>query len=140
MLYQWGLRARVRSAYDAENDSKRLWSEVIGNGRLTQTAILYDALQVPGGAESVALLLSQTLPDAKLCVGSVSKGFDHQLNHADQITSLGGEVNHAALRAWSMIRRFERCSGWWQQANHLVLSGSYAPVAAHRCEGRKFNP
>jgi len=88
--------------------------------------VLYDFLQVKGGAEQVSLTLVNQLPNCDLCVGfSVNQFTDincYQLTSATQI------IGWQTLKT---IYAFTYRTQFLDQYDWVIFSGSNAPIAVH---------
>ena len=102
-------------------------------------AFLYDFLQVPGGAEQVALNFVNFFRNARLVVGCLNEElFAEALLDSSRLTVLGKKYEHPAFQALNAIRVFTRRTGFLADFKTVVYSGSYAPLAV-RSHGRGKN-
>ena len=103
-------------------------------------AFLYDFLQVPGGAEQVALHVHRTFDEIDLTFGFI-----------DRCSFPEGSLTHSRIQAltsastvpgWQGIKTmsaFERKSAFLQNYQTVIYSGVYAPVAIkHHFKGRNI--
>jgi glycosyltransferase involved in cell wall biosynthesis len=96
---------------------------------LPTTAVVYDFLAVPGGAEAVTLHWLRTHPDWSLVTGFVEpRAFPSTALPMDRITALGRPVAHPARQALQVSRRFRRQGACLRAWNRVLFSGVYAPV------------
>lgn len=96
---------------------------------LHRTTVLYDFLQVGGGAERVSLMLAERLP-AQLVVSAVHPGFRCQA--PEMVRTLSGRPlpERAWTRAWHALDCFSKMRPD-PSAGAALFSGHYAPMAAH---------
>ncbi|MDR2877836.1 MAG: glycosyltransferase [Chromatiales bacterium] len=94
--------------------------------------ILYDYLQVNGGAERLALTLARGLPAARLGVSGLYPDFAaaHPLGVDADI--LGGRLAGRLPRVPWALAVFSRLPARLLQARTVIYSGLYAPLAAPR--------
>ena len=98
-----------------------------------KTAVVYDFLQVRGGAERLSRLMARRMP-ADLYVHSASR--DELEQSATPFLSLTGNPTSTssvrrALSAWRGFEFMAKRSGY----SHVVFSGHYAPMAWHAFPG-----
>ncbi|MCK5665194.1 MAG: glycosyltransferase, partial [Thiotrichaceae bacterium] len=103
-------------------------------------AILYDYLQVNGGAERVSLQMLKEFPDARLIVSSVNH---HSFSEADlagnDILSLSSFSSLAPVRILKSIYDFGYSQSYINQYDSVIYSGFYSPLAiAQREAGNNF--
>jgi len=95
--------------------------------------VLYDALQVRGGAEHVALTVARCHGAADLCVGYVDRGhFSRRALAGIEVLNLNARVPTAPGQALRLLRAFARNGRLPNDYQWALYSGSYAPVAVHR--------
>ncbi|ADE16682.1 glycosyl transferase group 1 [Nitrosococcus halophilus Nc 4] len=101
--------------------------------------ILYDFLQVPGGAERVTLLLARAFPEFDLCVGARNHGVipDGEMVGLKCI-ELGSIARSPAWRALKTMRLFRSRTAFLSRYEVVLYSGVYAPVAVHHHKGRNI--
>lgn len=94
-------------------------------------AILYDFLQVAGGAERVSLELAAELP-ADLYVGYLNQGVPSRLGYQDQlrIRSLNLNAPFLPLRTLRLMHGFSSWSAP-QEYRWMIYSGNFSPLAVH---------
>jgi glycosyltransferase involved in cell wall biosynthesis len=93
------------------------------------TAVVYDFLAVPGGAEAVTLHWLNTHPEWSLVTGFVDeRAFPSSMVPVDRITALGKPVTHPAWQALQVSRRFRRHGAGLRAWDRVLFSGVYAPV------------
>lgn len=95
--------------------------------------ILYDYLQVAGGAERLLLELARALPDYRLVVsrvypGAKSIGAFGQV----QVHSLGTPSTRLLGRIPEAIWNFRHATRFLEEADVVLYSGFYAPFSVHR--------
>ena len=91
--------------------------------------VLYDFLQVRGGAEQVSLYLSRTL-QADLCVGYVEPGvLDKTERTAVNILNLQSKSSVYPLTLLNTMRAFSRRNLFQRKYDWAIYSGYYAPGA-----------
>lgn len=100
--------------------------------------VLYDFLQVRGGAEAVTLAAAEALAADALCVGFREAVFPASAISGLDLITLGGPVRSRALQYLSGIRRFERRTRFLADYDWVLYSGSSAPCAVHRHAGRNI--
>lgn len=95
-----------------------------------KSAVLYDFLQVQGGAEMVTLGLFQHFQHSDLITGFINEempiNFDNTSGKIIPLTSL------TSVRGWQAFktcRAFEKKTSMLGCYNRLLFSGSYAPLA-----------
>lgn len=100
--------------------------------------VLYDFMQVPGGAEQVTLQLARAF-NADLCFGYRDNTFfDAELTGIHCI-DLGVKSSIYPLRLLKTLRAFEYKTTFLNQYDWAIYSGSYAPVAVHnQITGKKI--
>lgn len=101
------------------------------------TALVYDFLLVPGGAEQVTLHLLERHPDWRLFTGFVdTRAFANARLPRNRIEALGKPVRHPARQARRVMRVFRREGRALGDFDRVLFSGVYAPVGArHRPRG-----
>lgn len=112
-----------------------------GVERKQKGAVLYDFLQVRGGAEAVTLEIASVLSASILCVGFI--GEDMMLPGAFEgadvaVISLGKPIRNRAFQYLSGISRFRRKTRFLQDCDWVVYSGSNAPAAVRHASGRNI--
>ncbi|MCN4144472.1 MAG: glycosyltransferase [Thiohalomonas sp.] len=103
---------------------------------LLKKGILYDYLQVQGGAEQVALMLSeyydgsQQADGSQLLVSSINpENFDLSLPAMQNIQTLQSFSSIAPLRILKTIYSFKQSQSYINQFEQIIYSGLYAPLA-----------
>ena len=95
-----------------------------------KTAFLYDFLQVPGGAEQVALHLARVFPDMDCTCAFVEAGvFPQPSVNAERFRTLTSPTGIVGWQSIKAIRAFERKTGFLKDFDAVIYSGLYAPVA-----------
>ncbi|MCU7798958.1 MAG: glycosyltransferase [gamma proteobacterium symbiont of Lucinoma myriamae] len=121
-------------------------------GTLLKKGILYDYLQVQGGAEQVALMLSeyydgfqqtegsQQAEGSQLLVSSINPdNFDLSLPAIQKIQTLQSFSSIAPLRILKTIHGFKQSQSYINQFEQVIYSGFYAPLAINqRSYGNNF--
>ena len=93
------------------------------------TAVVYDFLAVPGGAEAVTLHWLNTHPDWSLVTGFVDhRAFSSSALPKERMTVLGEPVKHPARQALQVTRDFRRRGACLRAWDRVLFSGVYAPV------------
>ncbi|MCU7938557.1 MAG: glycosyltransferase [gamma proteobacterium symbiont of Bathyaustriella thionipta] len=107
---------------------------------LLKKGILYDYLQVKGGAEHVALTLSEHYEDAHLLVSSINPdNFDLSLLATQNIQTLQSFSSITPLRILKTIYSFKQSQSYINQFDQVIYSGIYAPLAiSQRAKGNNF--
>lgn len=96
-------------------------------------AILYDYLQVRGGAESVSLSMVEHLLDSELIVSSVnSRYFKDDLLIANKIKVLQEFSRLSSLRVGRAIYGFKNSQTLINKYQQVIYSGIYAPLAINQ--------
>lgn len=96
-------------------------------------AILYDFLQVRGGAEAVTLFLRDAFPESTVWVGAVDPAaFPSEMLEGVFSLSAHPPSANAALRAILTAQRFKRASARLNPYGSVLYSGHYAPLAVLR--------
>jgi glycosyltransferase involved in cell wall biosynthesis len=92
--------------------------------------ILYDFLQVKGGAEQVSLTLVNNLPNSSLCVGFINAEIfpSKMLGNYCQLTSPTKVIGWQTLKTLFV---FTHRTKFLAEYDWVILSGSHAPVAVH---------
>ena len=91
--------------------------------------VLYDFLQVRGGAEQVSLFLSQSL-QAELCVGYVETGVLDDTEHAAlKLINLHSKSRLYPATLLKTMRAFSRHNLFRDHYDWAIYSGFYAPLA-----------
>lgn len=95
-----------------------------------KSLMLYDFLQVKGGAESLTLTLCKALPTLDLGVGFINHmNFPIPPLESERIKTL---CRHTELVGWQTLKvsnAFERKAGWIEDYDKVVFSGSNAVLA-----------
>lgn len=101
--------------------------------------ILYDYLQVAGGAERLVLELAHGLPDRRLVVSRVyPPAAAIERLRAVQVRSLGTPATRLLGRIPEAIHAFRRRAAFVADAESVLYSGFYAPFAVrHQDAGRR---
>ena len=95
--------------------------------------VLYDFLQVAGGAERVTLALARALPGFEVVVARVSPAAGPLLLvFGARVRSLGGAFSRRLGGVLEAIACFAGGAGFLAQAETVIYSGLYAPLAVHR--------
>lgn len=112
-------------------------SDVEASKHRASTALVYDFLLVPGGAEQVTLHLLRRHPDWRLFTGFVdARAFADVTLPRDRIDALAPPVRHPARQARRVMGAFERHGGALAGFDRVLFSGVYAPVGVrHRPRG-----
>ena len=102
--------------------------------------VVYDFLQVAGGAERVTLALAKALPGFEVVVARVSPAAGPLLlGFGGAVRSLGGALSRRLGGALEAIVCFAFGAGFLSRAQTVVYSGFYAPLAVHRQQaGRRI--
>ncbi|MCH9697577.1 MAG: glycosyltransferase [Gammaproteobacteria bacterium] len=98
-------------------------------------AYVYDFLLANGGAEQLAITLTEAILDLELHAGFVNyKLFPDNLAHV-----LTKPVFHPVHQAILMMYLFRNRTAYLQHYRHVIFSGSYAPLAIrNRTSGRNI--
>lgn len=107
---------------------------------MEQGAVLYDFLQVKGGAERVTLTLAHGLPGVDLCIGfrNTDVVADYELEGLHCI-DLHAKSHNIAWRAVKTIRAFRDKTHFLSRYAWVLYSGNYAPVAVqNHLQGRNI--
>lgn len=102
--------------------------------------ILYDYLQVQGGAEKVALLMLKYFNNSQLLVSSInSDNFDLSTLPIERINTLQKFSSIPPLRILKAIYSFQKSKNYINQFDRVIYSGFYAPLAINqRTRGNNF--
>lgn len=93
--------------------------------------VLYDFMQVPGGAERVTLALAKAL-GAKVLVSRVEPACDALLkSQGNPVQAMSSSRAHWMGRVLEAILSFSLCAGRIAKAETVIYSGFYAPLAVH---------
>lgn len=93
--------------------------------------VLYDFMQVPGGAERVTLALAKAL-GAKVLVSRAEPACDALLkSQGIPVQALSSSWTHWMGRVLEAILNFSLCAGRIAKAETVIYSGFYAPLAVH---------
>jgi glycosyltransferase involved in cell wall biosynthesis len=96
-------------------------------------AVLYDYLQVAGGAERVTLTLAQALPDYQVIVSRVYPDSAPLLTESpSDVVQLGTPLTRLLWRIPEAIFNFKFRSRGMAEAQSVLYSGFYAPMAVHQ--------
>jgi glycosyltransferase involved in cell wall biosynthesis len=103
-------------------------------------ALLYDYLQVTGGAERVTLTLALALPDHRVIVSRVYPEVSPLLSDVQiEVEQLGTRWTRPLYRIPEAIVNFKYRCGRIKGAQSVLYSGFYAPLAVHAQErGRRI--
>ncbi len=105
----------------------------------TNRFILYDYLQVAGGAERLTLTLAEAFPEFQLVVSRIYPGVDALNIRTPAIRCIGSSVSRLASRIPEAIWQFRTATRFLRHAEVVLYSGFYAPLAAHhQLAGRKI--
>lgn len=107
---------------------------------MNKSVVLYDYMQVKGGAESVTLALCHEVPDMDLVTAFMDpKAFPHAPIAAERIKTL---VSPTTRRGWQVFKSalaFEYKSQFLKGYETLIFSGSVAPLAVkHSSAGKNI--
>lgn len=92
-------------------------------------AVVYDFLQVVGGAELVSLELARRLPQADLWAGGIAECFPRDRLPANlQVLDPKPLPERTDLRALKTIFNFRRARGGLDGYDRIIVSGHYAPL------------
>ena len=94
----------------------------------SQRYLLYDYLQVAGGAERLSLDLARALPETRLVVSRVYPEA-RLFAGADGTNALGNRLTKPLGRIPEAIFNFRWRSGFLRSARSVIYSGFYAPLA-----------
>jgi len=102
--------------------------------------VVYDFLQVAGGAERVTLALARALPGFEVVVARVSPAAGPLLfGFGAGVRSLGGARSRRLGGVLEAIACFVGRAGFLAHAETVIYSGFYAPLAVHRQQaGRRI--
>lgn len=106
----------------------------MGNTELDSIAILYDSLLVRGGAEVVAMDLSEMFDGSVLCVDFCDQAIQSELsNNAQSPVVLGKHTSNVFFRHLQGIRNFTSKTAFLEQYQTVIFSGtnSLCAVANH---------
>lgn len=94
--------------------------------------VLYDFLQVAGGAERVTLALARALPGFQVVVARVSPAAEPLLvGFFGVVRTLGGAFSRPLGGVLEAIACFVGAAGFLARAETVIYSGFYAPLAVH---------
>lgn len=96
--------------------------------------LLYDYLQVAGGAERLSLELASGVPGLELVVSRVYPA-TRVFSGADMAVELGTPVTRRLGRIPEAMVNFRFRSGFLRAADSVIYSGFYAPLAVHSQRG-----
>lgn len=103
-----------------------------------RAAVLYDFLQVQGGAEAVTLRLCQDIEDLDLICAFVDKqAFPELPIDAARVLTL---MHQAKLPGWlhfATSRAFQTKTQFLDQYETLIFSGAFAPLAVHNSKATR---
>lgn len=95
--------------------------------------VLYDYLQVAGGAERVTLTLAKALPDFQTLVSRVYADAEPLLVRTNMpIKQLGSHLTRWMTRIPEAVFNFRFRAHSVEEAQTVLYSGFYAPLAVHR--------
>jgi len=95
--------------------------------------VVYDFLQVAGGAERVTLALAKALSGFEVVVARVSPAAGPLLlGFGGRVQSLGGALSQRLGGVLEAVACFAWGAGFLSRAQSVVYSGFYAPLAVHR--------
>lgn len=101
--------------------------------------ILYDYLQVAGGAERLTLTLAEAFPKFQLVVTRIYPEAGALDIRTPAIRCLGSGVSRWVGRIPEALWRFRTATGFLRHAEVVLYSGFYAPLAVrHQRAGRKI--
>ncbi len=101
------------------------------------TALVYDFMLVPGGAEQLSLHVLERHPAWRLVAGAAqTDAFEHTPVPWQRVDVLGRRVAHPALQALATLRAFERRGALLTNFERVLFSGVYAPVGVMHRPGR----
>ena len=101
------------------------------SSKIRKGVILYDFLQVPGGAELVFEELAHLFPEASSCVGFCTSQFDDQKLIAEGLRVLGQPITSRPLQYLVNIHRFKKQKKFIADSDWAIYSGSTAVCAVH---------
>jgi glycosyltransferase involved in cell wall biosynthesis len=106
--------------------------------RSVKGAVLYDFLQVVGGAEKVTVELANGYcADVIVGFDRVSRSGQLGLESGRKPVTLGADSSFLPLRALRLIHAFSRRTHFLDDYSWVVYSGNYAPLAVHNNRGAK---
>lgn len=95
-----------------------------------KSAVLYDFLQVPGGAERVTLALCEHFENMDLVTAFVDPaGFTKPPLHMSRLKALTSPTSITGWHLLKSARAFERKTAFLKDYDRLIFSGSVAPLA-----------
>jgi len=96
----------------------------------SKLGVLYDYLQVKGGAEQVALSMAGHYPDSELVISSINaNNFDLSSSELVNTRALQRFSTISPLRVLKAINVFKHSNAYINQYDQLIYSGFYAPLA-----------
>lgn len=104
----------------------------------TKRYLLYDYLQVAGGAERLSHTLLEHFPDLTLCVAGVYFNFLENINSNVKIIDLSSTLSRR-LGVIGVILAFKTRARFLSNADSVLYSGAYAPLAiTQQKQGKKL--
>ena len=98
--------------------------------------LLYDFLQVAGGAERLMLELAHGLPDHRLVVSRVfPEARALEALEGIEVRTLGTPLTRPLGPIFEAIHAFRHRTAFLEDAQSVIYSGFYAPFAVHRQRG-----
>lgn len=95
-----------------------------------KSAVLYDFMQVPGGAERATLALCESFKHMDLVTAFVdSTAFTELPLHTSRLKSLTSPTSITGWHLLKSARAFERKTDFLKDYDSLIFSGSVAPLA-----------
>ena len=95
-----------------------------------KSAVLYDFMQVPGGAERVTLALCEHFESMDLVTAFVDPtAFPEPPLHTSRLKALTSSTSIAGWHLLKSARAFERKTDFLKDYDSLIFSGSVAPLA-----------
>lgn len=94
--------------------------------------LLYDFLQVAGGAERLTLCLAKGIPELNAVVSRIYPAADPLLSGSPtEVLQLANPVSRPLGRILEAVYCFRRRTAFLSDAEAVVYSGYYAPMAVH---------
>lgn len=104
-----------------------------------RVAVVYDFLQVVGGAEMFSLELAKRLPHSRLIVAGVARSFPrHLLPNNLTVLDTRSLPETPARRALHAMRAFRQSRCFMDQFDQVILSGHYSPLLRRPAQGQKW--
>ena len=95
-----------------------------------QSAVLYDFMQVPGGAERVTLALCEHFESMDLVTAFIDPtAFPEPPLHTSRLKTLASSTSITGWHLLKSARAFERKTDFLKDYDSLIFSGSVAPLA-----------